>query len=228
MRLAEIDPVGKHLFYRLEKGTKRPSKTGKWLHVHLGLYGKFRPFELPAPEPKGAVRLRVIGENHGFDLNGPNCCEMLTDPERQAILDRLGPDPLRKDDPGPARERIGKSRAPVGTLLLDQSVIAGVGNIYRTEALFTTGIHPRRLGRDLTADEFDALWTTLVGMLRVGVKYNRIITVDWESLGKSATRLTREERLNVYERDRCPRCGGEIERFELANRKIFACGSCQA
>ena len=150
-RILGIDAHGKHLLYSWSSGAT--------LHIHLGLYGKFRLQKTPLPAPYGQVRLRVIGESHGFDLNGPNCCELIDDAERQALLERLGPDPLRNDaDPERAWDRISASRKPIGALLLDQSVIAGVGNVYRAEALFQLGIHPDRPGHDLSKADFRKLW----------------------------------------------------------------------
>ncbi|MEM6798794.1 MAG: DNA-formamidopyrimidine glycosylase family protein, partial [Planctomycetota bacterium] len=131
-KLIHIEAHGKHLCYRF---------TGdRLVHIHLGLYGKFRRHTSPPPEPRGAVRLRVVGKEKAFDLNGPNCCELITPAEWDAIRDRLGEDPLRDDhDADLAWQRISRSRAPIGTLLLNQSVIAGVGNIYRSEVLYLLG-----------------------------------------------------------------------------------------
>ena len=84
---------------------------------------------------------------------------------------RLGPDPLRSDaDPARFVTRAHKSVRPIGDLLLDQAVIAGVGNVYRAEILFVHGIHPERPGRSCSPDELLAIWQTAGDMLRAGVK----------------------------------------------------------
>ena len=86
------------------------------------------------------------------------------------MLARLGPDPLRRDaDPASAWARISKSRRPIGALLMDQVVIAGVGNVYRNELLFRHGIDPHRPGTHVDAAEFDEAWTDLVALMKVGV-----------------------------------------------------------
>jgi endonuclease-8 len=106
--LTAVAAHGKHLLYDWE---------GNTLHVHLGLYGKFRRHKSPPPEPRGAVRLRVIGEEKAFDLNGPTACELLTKQGVRALLDRLGADPLRDDaDPDKAWDRISRTRLPIGTV----------------------------------------------------------------------------------------------------------------
>jgi formamidopyrimidine-DNA glycosylase len=92
---------------------------------------------------------------------------------------------------------------------MDQTVLAGVGNVYRAEVLLTHGIHPERPVTTLTRDEFDAVWKTLRKLLRKGMKENRISTRD------------------VYRQDACRRCGGPVRRFDLAGRWAYACANCQ-
>ena len=218
--LEAVEAHGKHLCYRWSKGSL--------LHIHLGLYGKFRKHSSPPPEPKGQVRLRAIGEKHAFDLNGPNCCELLTAPEWDQLRLRLGEDPLREDsNPASAWLKIKKSRAAIGSLLLNQSVIAGIGNIYRSEVLYLMGIHPDTPSRDLSRGKFDALWTEMQRLLQIGVRYNQIIVTDPQVVGKPRSRMRREERLLVYKQERCSRCKTRIQSWDLAARKVFACVKCQ-
>lgn len=219
-RLVTIEAHGKHLGYVFDGGGV--------LHVHLGLYGKFRRHKSPPPGPRGQVRLRVIGNEKAFDLNGPNCCELLSRPEWEAVRGRLGPDPLRDDaDPEALWTRLQKSRGAIGALLLNQAVVAGVGNIYRSEVLHLLDIHPDRPANTLTREEFDAFWELLVELLEIGVKYNRIIIADPADVGKPRSRMTRQERLLVYKKPHCSYCESPIASWLLAARKVFACTKCQ-
>jgi endonuclease-8 len=219
-KLKAVEAHGKHLFYRWS--------GNHTMHLHLGLYGKFRLHNHPLPSPRGAVRLRVIGNERGFDLNGPNQCELLSKQDCQRLLDRLGPDPLREDaDPELAWDRIHRSRAAIGTLLMNQAVIAGIGNIYRCEILFLLGIHPERPGREISPEEFAELWRLTTELMQIGVRYNRIVTVPRSSVEKPLSRLTARERLLIYKRSGCPVCGHPIRSWELANRRVFACETCQ-
>src|SRR3954468_4440849 len=121
--LTAVEAYGKHLFHRFDGLSDR-------LHVHLGLYGTFVSGTTPAPEARGALRLRMIADGHYVDLRGPTRCELLTAAERVALLARLGPDPLRPSaDPAPAWQRISRSKTSIGALLMDQAVLAGVGNV---------------------------------------------------------------------------------------------------
>lgn len=214
-----VEAKGKHLCYEF---------TGsKWLHIHLGLYGRFQPHSNPPPEPRGAVRLRVVADEKSFDLNGPSKCELIGKRQWIEIENRLGPDPLRNDDPECAWHRISKSRQPIGKLLIDQSVIAGVGNVYRSEVLFLMGIHPERPGNTISREEFGSLWKTLVQLLEIGVKHNRIIIADPKAVGKPRSRMNRLERLLIYKHRFCTRCAGPVTWWELGARKAYACPRCQ-
>ena len=220
-KLQDVLAHGKHLFY------KWPGK--RYVHVHLGLYGKFRVHKNPAPEPRGAVRLRAIGTNRTFDLNGPNRCELVEHKDYVQTIDRLGEDPLRDDaDPERLWNRLSKSRAPIGTLLLNQSVIAGVGNVYRAEILFLLGINPNRPALALDRTSFDRMWDLTVELLTIGVKYNRIITVPRSPDGPPLSRLNAKERLHIYKKKYCPICAAPVSDWLLGNRRIFACENCQS
>lgn len=218
--LKDVQAYGKHLFYHFS--------GGHILHVHLGLYGKFHRRPVPPPEPRGQVRLRLVSQDRAVDLNGPTACELLSRMQHDAIVARLGPDPLRDDaDVTRVIERIRRSRSAVGKLLLDQSVMAGVGNVYRCEILYLLGIHPDRPGHEMTECECEQVWDTAVQLLRVGKKYNRIIVADPLDVGKPRGRMTRSERLLVYKKPFCGRCDAPIRTWELGARKIYACDRCQ-
>ncbi|MFI9718254.1 Fpg/Nei family DNA glycosylase [Streptomyces sp. NPDC052396] len=224
--LAGAQAHGKHLFLDF-----RP--TG-WIHVHLGLFGKYTLGRGPVPPPTDTVRLRLATPDAHADLRGPTACALITDAEKQAIHDRLGPDPLRPGtDPAPAFARISRSRSSIAALLMDQKVIAGVGNVYRAEVLFRHGIDPYRPGRDLTRSEWDAIWADLGELMREGVRNNRIDTVRPEHTPEVMGRPPRVDdhggEVYVYRRagQSCHICGGEIRTAGLAARNLFWCPGCQ-
>jgi endonuclease-8 len=218
-KLLSVEAHGKHLFYRWRSG---------YAHIHLGLYGKFRPFKRPPPEPRPTVRLRMMNTELGFDLIGPNRCELLDEAGVNAIKARLGQDPLRADaDPEVVWHRVLNSKTPLGKLLLDQSIFAGVGNIYRADSLFASRVHPDRPGKEVTRKEFDTVWQFLVDVMNVGVKYDRIINADPKDIGKPRSRMNREERLLAYKRAHCFECDGSILSWDQGGRKIYACPRCQ-
>jgi endonuclease-8 len=219
-RLIRLEAYGKHLFYSWNNGL-----VG---HVHLGLFGKFRIHRGPAPLDAPTVRMRLAVPKATVDLIGPTDCTIGTDDDRNRIVLRLGPDPLRDDaDPRRAFEAIARRTAPIGQLLLDQKVMSGVGNVYRAEALFVNRINPNRSGRDITPEVFDGLWSTIVAMLRQGVADNRIITLDRDEFDLPSAPARRGDTTYVYHRDLCLRCGNPILTVDLGGRPCYYCPVCQ-
>ncbi len=218
--LRSVEAHGKHLYYIFSRDHV--------LHVHLGLYGKFRLHDSPPPEPRGAVRVRFIGKANTLDLNGPNQCVILNSQQVVDSKKKLGEDPLRTDaNPERAWARIQKSKKPIGQLLLDQSIIAGIGNIYRAEILFLMHVHPTRPSCSFTHEEFDELWKISVRLLEVGVKYNRIISRSRDVMDKPLSKLTSDERLWIYKKEFCPVCASATQTWLLGNRQMYACEVCQ-
>lgn len=219
-KLREVSAHGKHLFYHWNRNL-----IG---HIHLGLYGKFRLHKNPPPEPRGAVRVRMIGKEKSFDLNGPNCCELIDKAKYTALRNRLGEDPLNADASAEVVwQKVQKSRSAIGSLLLNQKVIAGIGNVYRAEILFLLGIHPQLPANEVTRSTFDKIWKLTVDLLEIGVEHNRIITAGFTASGTVPKRLKASERLNIYKRSHCPNCESPVKKWILANRKMYACGTCQ-
>ncbi len=222
--LDDIDAHGKHLFYRWD--------SGDTLHVHLGLFGRFRIWATNPSPPTDGTRLRFVSSSGTLHLSGPTVCEII-DPDAEADLrSRLGPDPLapKPDDGERLVAGLVRRRAPVAQALLDQKLVAGIGNVYRAELLFLTGIDPRRPSNDVSADEAEAIWQRAVDLLRLGERIGRIVTVEVGEAGHRRARdVPRGERLYVYKRagQPCRRCGAEIRRAELAGRKVWWCPDCQ-
>jgi len=219
--LERIEPYGKHLFYWWANGL-----VG---HVHLGLFGKFRVSRGPGPFPvEGQVRMRLATDTGTIDLAGPTDCSIGSADDRDAIVARLGPDPLRRDaKPDVALQRMARSKLPIGAVLLDQKVLAGIGNVYRAEALFVNGIHPQRITNTCTADELRAVWDTLAAMLRQGVKDNRIVTVDRRQVPIPPGKFRRGDTTYVYHRELCLKCGSTVQTVKLGGRSCYFCPTCQ-
>jgi len=222
---------GKHLFAEFE--------ADAWLHVHLGLIGAFRidPRPCAGEVPVvGQVRLRLATSAHVADLRGPNLCAVITPEQVEGVRARLGPDPLRPDpDPDLSWRRISRSSKGIGELLMDQSVLAGVGNVYRCEVLFRQRVNPFRPGKELRRATWDAIWLDLVGLLPLGVATGRIVTVAEQveqvraaSVAGTVERLA-ERTSYVYKRtgEPCLVCGSRVRMQVVAGRKLYWCGRCQ-
>jgi endonuclease-8 len=231
--LRRVDAYGKHLFQVYEPGDAI-------VHIHLGLYGKVASGTGEPPEAKGALRLRILGpgelgEGEWADLRGATTCELITRQERAAILARLGPDPLRRGGGGAADgaiagERIGRSRVAIAALLMDQTVLAGVGNVYRAELLYRHRVDPYQLGRDLDPELWAQMWADLVVLMRAGVRAGRIVTTLPQDRERRSGVARAEDRNYVYRRTGlpCRVCGTPVATAELVGRNLFWCPTCQS
>ena len=159
-----------------------------------------------------------------IDINGPSICEVLNIEEFTKLTARIGPDVLRSDaNPDLAFKKIAKSKSSIGSLIMNQSVMAGIGNIYRTEILWRQAVHPETLGNNIDRQTFDRIWNDAKDLLTLGVKHNAIITKRGAGRFKSKCR----EDFNIFAKETCPDCKGEISRFEINGRRAFVCENCQ-
>lgn len=225
------DAAGKHLFVEFD--------GERFVHIHLGLIGNFDLHEGPAlPEPRGQVRMRMVAEAGAAvrwaDLRGAILCDLIGPGRRDEVMARLGPDPLRPDaDPARAWARISRSHRPIGELLMDQAVLAGVGNVYRAEVLFRQRLHPLRPGKTLRSGQWRAIWDDLVDLMAAGVRANRIDTVRPEHTPEAMGRPPRTDdhggEVYVYRRtgQPCLVCGSIVRTEPLGGRNSFWCSRCQ-
>lgn len=219
--LDDVTAHGKHLFAAF---------GDRIVHVHLGLFGRYADGDGDPPPPRGAIRMRWQAESGWTDLRGPTACEVISPSEVEAILARLGPDPLQAGaDGGRAYARIARSRAPIAGLLMDQVVLAGVGNVYRAEVLFRQRVDPYLPGRQLTEARWRPLWADLVLLMRAGLRSGRIVTTEPVDRDR-AGRVRRDDAHYVYRRAGlpCRICGTPVTMRELAARKLYWCPVCQS
>jgi endonuclease-8 len=192
------------------------------------------PLESFPPEPIGAVRVRLLTDATCADLRGPTACDVLTPEEVQAVIDRLGPDPL-VDKGKKAEDRftatVLKKPTPIGLLLMDQSVVSGIGNVYRAELLFRARLNPHTPGRDVPEETVRALWRDWTKLLKIGVKTGQMLTMDGlRGARYEAALANRDDRHWVYHRTGkpCRVCGTPIIMEEFGGRKLYWCPLDQA
>ena len=241
--------VGKQLFVGFEEGFV--------LRVHLGIYGAWtfisqasshsmgapraereeglnetESEEFP-PEPVGQVRVRILTDGVVADLRGPTACEVISDDEATAVRETLGPDPL-VDSPKRGnrrfRERMNATKTPVALALMNQSVVAGIGNVYRAEILFRHRLDPFTPSNQLSDEILDALWKDWTGLLKDGVKTG-VMRTRSDLTSAQNTRALRDSRIRYYVYKRqgkaCRVCHNPVALTELGARKLYFCPTCQ-
>lgn len=216
-------------------GGETPDYSGKKKAISA-----FQMGEQWLPEPGLNTRLRLLFDGAAADLSGPTKCEVLDASEVKKILGRLGPDPLIDDSQLRADfiTRAKKVRRMIAQVVMDQSIIAGPGNIYRAECLFRCGIHPHRLAANISTRRLGLLWDDLATQMRRGLADGKIITIDDEQRQQLALQMGDKQivadcnlwpRYFVYQRegDSCWNCGTEIRIELLQGRKNYWCPGCQ-
>ena len=164
------------------------------------------------------------------ELRGPMDCSVWTNAQWDALLERLGPDPLNGDGPDKAIERIAKSKKPIGMLLMEQDVMAGVGNIYRAELLFRARQSPFTPGREVDPKVVKKIWKELGPLMRAGMVDRRIVTTLAKDRDHKRGKVQIDDEHYVYRRNGrpCRICGTKVMKREgFAGRNLFWCEVCQ-
>ncbi|MGJ5589998.1 Fpg/Nei family DNA glycosylase [Micrococcus lylae] len=183
------------------------------------------------PPPAATVRLRLVSAHGWADLIGASTCRVLTPAEVLQVTAKLGPDPLNDDDPAPFLLRAGKTRRPIGVVLMDQAMVGGIGNIYRAESLFRAGVDPWRPAKDVGEEGLRVLYEDNRRLLRTGVRLGWIVTTRAaDRPGVAEEDAWPVHAHYVYRRQgrRCLVCGADaIVVEEMAARKLYRCTVCQ-
>jgi formamidopyrimidine-DNA glycosylase len=224
---------GKYLLFQLRTPGRREPVT---LLGHLGMTGRFFLARKSERLPRHAA---VV-----LDLGGKNFIYQDTRYFGRLTLDisavgKLGPEPLGDDfQPAAFAESLKRSRQAIKVRLLDQSVVAGIGNIYASEALFRARISPRLPARKLSQSQVARLWRAIREVLVEAIKWGSTVPLNFGGrksdgffyFGRAPGAMDfYEERLRVYDRAgrRCLNCGGSIKRIKQAARSTFYCPRCQ-
>jgi formamidopyrimidine-DNA glycosylase len=213
----------KHLTLELDNGTN--------LIFQLKIGGQLLLVP-PVEEPRTALMLvlHLDGERRLFlrDSTGFSRARLLSGEELEGRLSSLGPEPLEDGfDTKYLRQKLGSRRAQIKSLLLDQKMVAGIGNIYVDEILYDARIHPRRKADTLSAEEWEALYVAIGANLMAGVEHRgTTVRLYRDVLGRPGEH---QNYLQVFEKHGkpCPGCGGEVVREKVAGRPTHFCPMCQ-
>jgi endonuclease-8 len=164
------------------------------------------------------------------ELRGPMDCSIHTQEKWDALVKKLGPDPLNGDGPEKMIAKVAKSRKSIAELLMDQTMFAGVGNIVRAEVLYRAQLNPFRPGKDVEEKTLKSMWTDAAVLLRAGMLDRRIVTTKPADRPHRKGPVLKEEAHYVYRRNGLPCfvCETVLKKQELAGRNLFWCPTCQA
>jgi endonuclease-8 len=148
----------------------------------------------------------------------------------ETLLKRLGPDPLNGDGAEKMIAKVAKSRKTIGELLMDQSVAAGVGNIFRAELLYRAKLNPFTPGREVEQGTLRSIWKDAGVLMKAAMVDRRIVTTRPKDRPHAKRPVLKEETHYVYRRQGrpCFVCGTKILTEVMAGRNLFWCPTCQA
>jgi formamidopyrimidine-DNA glycosylase len=221
--IKEVTRRGKYILLHCTHGT---------LLIHLGMSGSLRILIDRLPPEK---------HDHVDILLTNNVCLRFTDPRRfgcvlwieddpllHALLKHLGPEPLTANfNVNYLYQRSRKRNTPVKTFIMDGTVVVGVGNIYANEALFLAGIHPKRLAKNISKEEYKKLVPTIKQVLKAAIKQGGTTLRDFTaSDGKPGYFI---QHLKVYGRGGkpCVTCKKKLTEIRLGQRTTVFCAKCQ-
>ena len=224
---------GKYLLFELRPKSSREKIL---LLGHLGMTGRMYLVPKAEPPPKHAAVVLSLGARNFIYEDTRYFGRLTLD---VSAAEKLGPEPWAEDfTPEVFRKKLKNSRQPVKVKLLDQSLVAGVGNIYASEALFRAGISPRRASSKISAAGAKKLLAAIRDVLREAIDCGSTIPLNFAAcktdglfyFGRAAEAMDYyEERLRVYDRagKPCGSCGFPIRRIVQAARSTFFCPHCQ-
>ena len=209
--------------------------SGETMIIHLGMSGQLllRPARTASP-PHTRIIFTIAGAGDLFFVDPRKFGEvyLYSEAEGDMVVDpfSLGPEPLGKSfTPQVLARKLHGRRSPIKVALLDQKLIAGLGNIYTDEALFRARIHPRKRSEDLTGREIERLFQSIRDVLREAIRLHGTSAADRQYVDSEGALGKFQTRLNVYQRkgECCPSCQTVIETMKIGGRTAHFCPRCQ-
>ena len=257
-KLKQVHAVGKHLGYEFGKDLFLHVHLGRFgdctegcgalpepkgaLRAILQRAGSGRPERSVKGQPHNLRCQHDDGtqpfpaeEVEWCELRGPTDCSVFNREKWDALLARLGPDPLGEDATGHdhpqlAFDRILSAKKPISELLMDQTILSGVGNIYRAEILFRHRVNPFTPGVDMELKTLKAMWKDLIPLLKAGMIDRRIVCTKRSDRPSKEEPAQRGEEHYAYRRHGkpCFVCGERILHRDIAGRTLYWCPVDQA
>jgi formamidopyrimidine-DNA glycosylase len=225
-----------------ERRVEALRRRGKWivaelqdgfaLLIHLGMTGQLRVF--PVDEPVAEHTHLVFDLDGGEQLRfrdvrrfgSARLFEDVASLEAFFEASGLGPEPFTVD-PEYWRERLAQTKRALKAVLLDQTVVAGVGNIYADEALYEAKLHPALSARRINADQAERLRQAVIAVLNRAIDKRGSSIRDYVGGNGAKGDFQREFRVYGQYEKPCPRCRQPIDRVRLAGRSTHFCAQCQ-
>lgn len=222
-RMMRVTRRGKYIVIQLDRD---------WLLIHLKMSGRLLVVPSTAPADRYVHTVFQLDNDAELRFRDPRKfgrVYVLADPT--PVLGRLGPEPLAEDFTlERLRGCLERRRGRLKPLLLNQSIIAGIGNIYADEALWRAGLHPLRTADSLTASEVERLHQAIRDVLQQAIAARGTTLRDGAFRDLTGNYGEMQATLKVVGRrgQPCPRCGAQVSRVRVGGRGTHLCSRCQA
>ncbi len=220
-KIIEVIRRGKYIIFELENGR---------IIVHLGMTGKFIEANSAGDVLKHTIAIFRF-EDFSLVLNDVRRFGQMRYFEKDYLPDnivKLGVEPFSEElNIKYIQDRFNNRKRAIKEVLLDQTIIAGLGNVYASEILFKSGIHPLKSADSLKIEEINLLIRSIRLVLSEAIKHNGTTIADYRRVDDKLGQF--QDFLTVYgkEGERCVRCGTKVERIVIGGRSSFYCGNCQ-
>jgi formamidopyrimidine-DNA glycosylase len=218
-KIKELQRRGKYLMFHLS--------SGQVLVVHLRMTGAL----LLNPEGDDRFARVVFQLNDGSRIVFSDRRRLgviyLAENDR-SVVDKLGPEPLTANFTAKVfAQRLKRRQSPIKAILLDQGVVAGIGNMYADEALFAAKIHPLRIAGDLSYRAVQKLYEGIVTVLRAAIESKGASVDTYKRPGGDLGTAHDEFKVAHRRNEKCLICGTAIQRIIIRNRGTYFCPNCQ-
>ena len=221
-----VERYGKFMLLRL-RAAEVSEETA--LLVHLGMTGAMMPKAVTETPAKHTHLVALLDDGRELRYVDPRRFGRMAMLQGEALrkeLVRFGADPLEVTLPE-FTQRIRERKARIKALLLDQSVLRGVGNIYADESLWKAKIHPAKVGVRIPAEHIEKLYHSLQGILQKAIVLRGSSISDFLDADGAPGEYQLHHRVYGREGKACPRCRAEIRRIIVAGRSSYFCPKCQ-
>jgi formamidopyrimidine-DNA glycosylase len=217
-KITGISRRGKYLFFHLGSGER--------LVMHMKMTGSLL---VDPPDDRFARAIFQLDNGTALHFRDPRKFGVMwLAADESAVARKLGPEPLDADfTPEKLAEILHKHKAPVKPVLLDQSIVAGIGNMYADESLYEAKIHPERPSGSLSTEEIKRLYKAIRRVLRAAIKNKGASVRNYIRPDGDIGRAHDEFRVAHGTGKNCPRCGAPIKRIVVRGRGTYFCPVCQ-
>lgn len=224
-KITGVSRIAKNILIELEN-------TGV-LHFHLAMTGRILLRDKKTPDNWTRVVFLLKTDNSSqilkfSDMRMFGKVGFFADLAGSNLAKKYGPDLISATpNPDSFAKAIKSKKSSIKNVLLDQSVIAGLGNIYATEALFLAGINPSRLSNTLSQDELQKLLTASLTVLNEGITHRGSTLPDKMYVDIFGNPGSYQDHFKIYLKDKCPRCGSNVLNTKINGRSTYHCPNCQ-